>query len=159
MHFQEENPELSGIYNIKSEIVTKYILDVPRLLEIIEVYGSTNEGVVKSIVKQFVNLSNTLYSDFMEEIIQPLIGKLNKSIMLIKRTTDREEFGINTTTKALLPENSAQAKLSCRRRSIYSWRSFPSTRLSTTSMLSSPQPGPSPRDSMWSCTRSAKTYS
>lgn len=100
MSFQEENPELSGIYNIKSEIVTKYILDVPRLLEIIEVYGPINEGVVKSIVKQFVNLSTTLYSDFTEEVVQPLIVKLNKSIMLIKRTTDREEFGIQYNYKS-----------------------------------------------------------
>ena len=69
--------------------MTKYILDVPRLLEIVEVYGSTNEDIVKVIVKQWTNLSTTLYSDFVGEIMEPMVAKMGKNLGMVKKTTDR----------------------------------------------------------------------
>ncbi len=77
----------------------KYILDVPRLLEIVEIYGETNEDIVKIIIKNFTNLSPTLYSDFTEEIMQPMITRMSKNLNVIKKTTDREEFGIQYNYK------------------------------------------------------------
>lgn len=69
--------------------MTKYILDVPRLLEIVEVYGSTNEEIVKVIVKQWTNLSTSLYSDFVSEIMEPMVAKMGKNLGMVKKTTDR----------------------------------------------------------------------
>lgn len=80
---------MSNLYHLKTEIVTKYILDVPRLLEIVEVYGSTNEEIVKVIVKQWTNLSTTLYSDFVGEIMEPMVAKMGKNLGMVKKTTDR----------------------------------------------------------------------
>jgi hypothetical protein len=68
-------------------------LDVPRLLEIAEVYGASNPELVRGIVREFTNLSPTLYSDFKEEILEPLITRMGKNVTFIKKTTDREEFG------------------------------------------------------------------
>lgn len=90
VHSTEENLELSNLYHIKTEIINKYILDFPRVLEIIEIYGDSNEEIVRVIVKQFVGLSPTLYSDFKDEIIEPLVSRMNKNLGLVKKITDRE---------------------------------------------------------------------
>jgi len=42
------------------------------------------------IVKQFVGLSPTLYTDFKEEVIEPLVSRMSKNYGLIKKITDRE---------------------------------------------------------------------
>lgn len=45
---------------------------------------------MRVIVKQFVNLSPSLYGDFTSEVMEPLVAKMNKSLNLVKKTTDRE---------------------------------------------------------------------
>lgn len=64
------------------------------MLEIIEIYGDTNEDIVKVLVKQWTNLSTSLYGDFVDEVMGPMIGRINKVLGMVKKTTDREEFGI-----------------------------------------------------------------
>lgn len=56
MHFNEQNPELSHLYHIKTEIKNKYLMDFPRLLQLIEIYGESNPQIMKIIVKQFIKL-------------------------------------------------------------------------------------------------------
>jgi hypothetical protein len=85
----DENWELSNFYTLKHEISNKYILDFPRVLEIIEIYGATNANIVKIIVSQFTGLSSSLYADFKEDVIEPLVSRMNKNLGMVKRTTDR----------------------------------------------------------------------
>ena len=62
LNFEAENAELSRIYNLKESIVSKYIFDLPKLFELIEVYGESNPDIVRSVVKSYIKLVNNFYS-------------------------------------------------------------------------------------------------
>lgn len=67
---------------------------MPRLFEIIEIYGEANGDIVRVIVRNWTNLSGSLYGDFVEEVMGTMIGKMGKCLGMVKKITDREEFGI-----------------------------------------------------------------
>lgn len=55
VNFNNENKELSAFYKLGDEVIRKYIIDIPRLLELCEIYGAKNGPIVRHIVKHFAS--------------------------------------------------------------------------------------------------------
>ena len=97
-----ENKELTMFYKIDEAITSKYILDVPRLLELCEIYGQQNGAIVRYIVISYAKTRTDFYSHLTTEIFPVLFKKMEETLRQVKNQTDREEFGINFSYKRVV---------------------------------------------------------
>lgn len=88
--FSNENKELGTFYKLGEEISAKYILDIPRLFELCELYGQTNRNILRYIIKMYANIRGTdFYQQLTNELLPILFKKMVDTLRQIKSQTDR----------------------------------------------------------------------
>lgn len=84
------------------------MLDIPRLVELIEIYGHNNEEIVGEIIRGFLKSyggekdqksAAIFYQDFVSDVMGYSLERLNVIAGVIKKISDREEFGIEYSYK------------------------------------------------------------
>jgi hypothetical protein len=100
--FNAENKELAGLYKVGEAITSKYLLDVPRLIELCELYGETNPDVVGYIVKHYAASREDFYRHTVNEVLPLVFKKTETTLRGVKNQTDREEYGINFEYKRMI---------------------------------------------------------
>ena len=91
VNFNNENKELSIFYKLGDEIISRFILDIPRLLELCEIFGERNGAIVKHIVKGFtITKGPDFYQELSGDIMPILFKKVNETIRRLKDQTGRE---------------------------------------------------------------------
>jgi hypothetical protein len=88
--FNVENRELSALYKIGEEISRKFILDIPRLYELSEIYGESNPEVVRYIINEFSKTVPNFYQSLTGTVLPIFFKRVEDVIRNLKIVTDRE---------------------------------------------------------------------
>ena len=78
-------------------------MDIPRLIELIEIYGNSNPEILSTLIKAYIRNYggespqkthaynfNEFYNDFVKDIMEIAIDRLSRAPNYIKKISDRE---------------------------------------------------------------------
>lgn len=69
------------------------------MMELIEIYGTSNPDTIKTMVKMFLRINPNFYSEFTGTYMDIILDKMNRDLNVLKKIGDREEFGIEYSYK------------------------------------------------------------